>query len=461
MTLATHTEEQISTFCAQLAPVERAFISHAALGYCALRRDDQWFLYSARLRLDSTMTVTPATFKTSTVIAGRIPIDTRSRSVRKAIEELLGTFAVTDASVQFEAEDNGSYSAYAVPLHRSGLDRSALAILKIRGGRGWEKVDREEIGWRLRGSEIAFESLSELCGVCDAGDEPGSLEIVAAPVTRILSTSTAKQNKATLMLSCSSELDVDACRLSYRVIQGSTVVHRDSVAGKRLNWRPEHGNCVATHDIDIPEGALVDCAVSYQGETHQQAWITDRSAVGNPRRAAFEPSDIELLAMQSMLRDEDDKNGRGFEVAVAWLFWMLGFNPAHLRNSKHHEDAPDILVECEGGFVVVECTIGQLKADKRSNLKARCVNVEKSLAATGNRDVLVLPLLVTRFSHEQVTADMEDAGKAGLHVLTRDDLLALMERTRQVNSPAAILAEWRTALEANRAATRSPQTLAT
>jgi len=460
MTFATHTEEQISAFCAQLARVEPAFIGHAALGYCALRRDDQWFLYSARLRLDSTMMVTPATFKTSTVIAGRTPIDTRSRSLRKVIGELLGTFAVNDASVLFEAEENGSYSAYAVPHHRSAGERSALATLKIRGGRSWEKVDREEIGWRLRGSEIAFESLAELCAVCDAGDEPGGLEIVAAPVMRILSTSTGKQNKATVMLSCSAELDVDPCRLAYRVILGSTVVHRDSVARKRLNWRFEDGIYVASHDIDIPEGALVDCAVSYQGETHHQAWITDRSAVGNPRRAAFEPSDTELLAMQSMLRDEEDKNGRGFEVAVAWLFWMLGFNPAHLRNSKQHEDAPDILVECEGGFVVVECTIGQLKAAKRSNLKARCVNVGESLAASGNRDAPVLPVLVTRFSHEQVTADLEDAAKAGLHVLTRDDLLALLERTRQINSPVAILAEWRTTLEANRAATRRPQTSA-
>ncbi|MDR7298245.1 hypothetical protein J2X16_003608 [Pelomonas aquatica] len=458
MTFATHTEEQINTFCAQLAPVEQAFISHAALGYCALRRDDRWFLYSARLRLDSTMTATPATFKTSQVIAGRIPIDTRSRPLRKVIEELLGTFAVIDASIHFEADENGSYSAYAVPHHRSAGERSALATLKIRGGRAWERVDFEEIGWRLRGSEIAFESLAELCAECDTGDEPGSLEIVAAPVMRILSTSTAKQNKATVMLSCPGELEVDLCRLAYRVIQGSTVVHRDSIAGKGLNWRSEDGIYVTTHDIDIPEGALVDCAVSYQGETHQQAWITDRSAVGNPRRAAFEPSDTELLAMQSMLRDEDDKNGRGFEAAVAWLFWMLGFNPAHLRNSKQHEDAPDILVECEGDFVIVECTIGQLKADKRSNLKARCVNVEKSLAASGNRDAMVLPVLVTRFSHEQVTADLDDAAKAGLHVLTRDDMLALMERTRQINSPAVILAEWRTALEANRAATQRPQT---
>lgn len=458
MTFATHTEEQISAFCAHLAPVEPAFINHASLGYCALHRDDHWFLYSARLRLDSGLTPTPASFRTSTVIAGRMPINTRGRPLRKVIEELLGKIAVPEASVQFQAEDNGSYSAYAVPHHRSAGERSALATLKIRGGRTWEKVDREEIGWRLRGSEIAFESLAELCAVCDAGDEPGSLEIVAAPVIRILSTSAAKQNKATVMLSCSGELDIDPCRLSYRVILGSTVVHRDSVARKRLNWRFEDNIYVATHDIDIPEGALIDCAVSYQGETHHQAWITDRSAVGNPRRATFEPIDTELLAMQSMLRDEDDKNGRGFEVAVAWLFWMLGFNPAHLRNSKQHEDAPDILVECEGGFVVVECTIGQLKADKRSNLRARCVNVEKSLTASGNRDALVLPVLVTRFSHEQVTADLEDAAKAGLHVLTRDDLLALMERTRQINSPAAILTEWRTALEANGAATRRPQT---
>lgn len=458
MTFTSHTEEQINAFCAQLGPLERAFIGHAALGYCALRRDDRWCLYSARLRLDSTMTVAPSRFETSTVIAGRIPVNTRSRPLRKVIEELLGTISVPNGSVHFEAEENGTYSAYAVPHHRSQGERSALATLKLRGGRAWEMIDREEIGWRLRGSEIAFESLAELCAVCDAGDEPGGIEIVAAPMIRILPTSTAKQTRATLSITCSGDLDVDQGRLSYRVIQGSTVIERGSVTKKDLGWRYEGGCYLATHELTIPEGALIDCAVSYQGETHQQAWITDRSAVGNPRRAAFEPSDAHLAAMQSMLSEDEDKNGRGFEVAVAWLLWMLGFNPAHLRNSKHHEDAPDILVECGGGFAVVECTIGQLKADKRSNLRARCVNIEKSLAASGNRDALVLPVLVSRFGQEQVTADLEDTAKAGLHVLTRDDLLVLLERTRQVNSPTAILTEWQTVLEANRAAIRRAQT---
>jgi hypothetical protein len=339
-----------------------------------------------------------------------------------------------------------------VPHHRSPGERSALATLNLRGGRNWQTLDQEEIGWRLRGSEIAFESLAELCAECDAGADPGSLEIVAAPVVRVDPTSSVVKTKAALVVSCPRSLDLNHCRLSYRVIQGSTVADRGSAKKPQLVWAPDGDNYIGTIELTVAEGALIDCAVSYRGETQHQAWITDRTAVQNPRRAAFEPSDADLLNMQSLLCGDDGKHGRGFEAAVAWLFWMLGFSPTHLCNSKHHEDAPDILVECGGGLAVVECSIGQLKADKRSNLQARCIAIKESLATAGSRETVVLPVLVTRFNEEQASTDLEDAAKAGQHVLTSDDLLSLLERTRQINSPESIFAEWRNSVESQRSA---------
>lgn len=457
MTVLTHTDEQINEFCARLAPIESAYAGHAMLGYCALRCGDKWQLYSARLSLDHTMPRVRGAFRSDLVLAGRIPVDNRGLTSRQLIDGFLGTFSVDGATVNFEAEDNGSYSAYLVPHHRSTDERTALATLKFRGGRGWERVDRDKIGWHLRGSEMPFESLAELCAAFEAGEEPGGMEIVAAPVVRILPSSNAKLLKAELVIACAADLETRPCRLSYRVLQGATVIERSSVDGGKLGWDSIDGQSVATHKLEVPEGALIDCAVSYRGETNHQSWVVDRSAVQNPRRAAFEPSDTDLAEMRMLLSSDSEKqHARGFEAAIAWLLWMLGFSPAHLCHSSHHENGPDLLVECEGSLVIVECTVGQLKADKRSKLAARCVDIRESLVASRNHDAFVLPVLVTRFTREQAAADFEEAAKDGQHVLTREDLLLLLDRTRQTYSATAIFSDWKHALESRQASLQRP-----
>lgn len=139
---------------------------------------------------------------------------------------------------------------------------------------------------------------------------------------------------------------------------------------------------------------------------------------------------------------------------MAWLLWILGFSPAHLCLSGPHENGPDLLVECDGNLAVIECTLRQLKADKRSKLGARCVAIRESLVATRNREAHVLPILVTRSTREQVAADIKEAAEEGQHVLTRDDLLLLLDRARQVHAATAMFSDWRRALEFLRGATK-------
>lgn len=455
----TYTEEQINEFCDRLAPIEHAFLGHSMLGYCALRFGDKWHLYSAELHLDHTMPMVSASFRSDLVRAGRVPFNTRDLTSRQVVDKLMGGFCVDGEAVTFEAEENGSYSAYLVPHHRSKDKRTALATLKLRGGRSWERVDKDAIGWHLRGAQMPFESLAELCTVFDAGEEPGGIEIVVAPVARILPSSHVSSQKASLVLAISAELDSRRCRLSFRVLQGSTVVERSSIDGGQLVWSTANGQLIATHESDVPEGALIDCAVSYRGETNDQSWVVDRSSVQNPRRAAFEPSDTDLVEMRKMLNGDNDKlHARGFEASVAWLLWMLGFSPAHLCQSSHHENGPDLIVECGGNLAIVECTVGQLKADKRSKLGARCAEVRESLIASRNRDSNVLPILVTRFTREQAASDIEEAAKDGQHVLTRDDLLLLLGRTRQAYSAIAIYSDWKHSLESRQASLQRPST---
>lgn len=451
MNFELHIEKEIKAFCDRLAPVEAAYDGHAVLGYCAVRDGETWVLYSAKLSLDHTSNKVPGRFRSDRVLAGRIPFNNRGLSSRRLIEKLLEALPIDGPSVALEPEQSGSYSVYLVPHHRIEGDRTALATLKLRGGRRWDFIDRQEIGWHLRGSELPYESLAELCSDFDAGDDPGGIEIVAAPVVRILPSSIAQQQQARVEIECATALAGGACRLSYRILEGATVRHRLAVTGAKLVWTEEGNRSIASHVIPIPEGAMVDCAVSYQDETHHQAWLVDRTSVQSIRRAAFEPSDADLEEMRTLLSiDSDKQHSKGFEAAVSWLLWMLGFSPAHLCLSGHHENGPDLLVECDGNLAVIECTLGQLKSDKRSKLGSRCVSIRESLVASRNRNVYVLPVMVTRSTSEQASADIREAANEGQHVLTRDDLLQLLERTRQPYSAAEIFGEWRHALEAAR-----------
>ena len=187
----------------------------------------------------------------------------------------------------------------------------------------------------------------------------------------------------------------------------------------------------------------MDCAASCSDTTGHQAWVIDRASVQYPRRAAFETNDADLETMRELLTDGNEKNARGFEAAVSWLLWMLGFNPVHLRDSKRHEEAPDLIVDCEGQFAIVECTIGQLKDDKLAKLTARFVEVRDGLEVSGHGEAKLLPILVTRHTREQVQSDLDKVTFAGVHVLTRDELALLLERTRLRNEPRLLLDEWR------------------
>lgn len=444
MTPSDHTQQQLRLFYSRIADIELAYRGHVSLGYCAIQRDGAWYVYSARIRLDHTATPERRVFQGPNIRAGVHPLNA-DRGFRGLIDELLRSqrIEIEGTVLLLDADTGGSLSAYLVPYPRPHEERKGLATLKLRAGRSWDMLDRDQLAWSLKGAEMPFESLAELCAAFDAGDESGGVEVSAAAAVRLLPASEVRNQRASLLISCATGLETKSCRLSYRVLFGSDVIVRASVAGDQLEWKAADGDMLAEHVISVPDGALVDCAVSYADATQDQAWAVDRTSIQNPRRAAFEPCDMGLTETTALLTSGGDRDGRAFEAAVSWILWMLGFNPVHLVSSKRVEDAPDIILECEGRFAIVECTTGQLKSDKRAHLNARSLAIRDSLAVAVRHGVDLFPILVTRLTREQVAPDLEEAARAGLHVLTRDELLPLFERTRLTNDPRAILEEWK------------------
>jgi hypothetical protein len=110
---------------------------------------------------------------------------------------------------------------------------------------------------------------------------------------------------------------------------------------------------------------------------------------------------------------------------------MLGFNTCHLGGTKVLQDGPDILGATPiGNVVVIECTIGTLKADsKMPKLLARTAAVREQLSKAGHAHLRVLPVMVTTLPRDEIASELGDAVSNGVYVIAGDDFQEAIGRT--------------------------------
>jgi hypothetical protein len=194
-----------------------------------------------------------------------------------------------------------------------------------------------------------------------------------------------------------------------------------------LTWSERDLAVVGVGSIEVPAGSVVQCIASYAGEAHHVQWRADPTSFLNPRGAILSLVDPSGSLTQTYLHPEMPPRGKAaddFEAAIAWLLWTLGFSVASFGTHAKTRDTFDVIATTpHGDFLVVECTLGLLRAEgKLSRLAARTVNVRDSLAASNMKHLRVLPVIVTAMTGEQVAADAGPAADLGVLVVTREDL---------------------------------------
>lgn len=212
-----------------------------------------------------------------------------------------------------------------------------------------------------------------------------------------------------------------------------------------MKWEPRQHFLYGSAEIEVPEGAVIHCTATYAGYAQHQGWISDPSTVQNPYRAVYEAFDNQMVTLRDFLEHSQGKgrDARDLEAGVAWLLWMLGFSVAHLGGTAKTQDAPDLIATTpRGNFAVIECTTGLLKADnKLPRVIERAETVRRKLDASGNRHLRVLPIMVTSKDREEVKADLEQAEKLGVVVVTKESLLQALNRTLVLPDAEGIYAE--------------------
>jgi Holliday junction resolvase len=140
------------------------------------------------------------------------------------------------------------------------------------------------------------------------------------------------------------------------------------------------------------------------------------------------PFDPQLSVTRELVMTEPGKGKTGksgeLETGLAWMLWLLGFSVVHFGTTSKMSDAVDIVaVTPNGHYAMIECTTGHLKSDhKLSSLVARTARVKAELEKNGIRNVKIISVMVTNRPREEIRADLEQADKLGVLVVSRETL---------------------------------------
>lgn len=461
MPLADHDQKVIDGFFAGLAPWEDAYKKFASLSYFAVKHEGAFVLVQARLFLNTVPSDLPlAHFQTANIRAGHFLISDLKADAQGVVGIFTdGKLICPAGELWFPPAHGGSYSAYHLPFHPEGLQNgNRLDVLTLTGARWTEYVRQPQLDWEVKAAMTPYDSIAELLLEYRLGTLRGdaaNLEVVAFNVAVVDLSSTVSGTKANPAVLLADGLSPDKVTLGYRVFSQGRVVQRATIPGAAMQWERRDALQRGITEIDIPPAAVLHCISSYAGTAQHQGWLSDPSTVQNPQRSVYEAFDDKLEVLRDFLAKSQGKgrDARDLEAGVSWLLWMLGFSVAHLGGTDKTQNAPDLIATTpRGNFAVIECTTGLLKAEnKLALLVDRAEALKRRLEASGNRHLHVLPVIVTSKARVEVKADLEQAEKLGVVVLTRESLEEALKRTLVLPDAEAVFAEGEQAAQAAQA----------
>jgi hypothetical protein len=428
-------QQQFKAFFSAISAWRPAY-RRARLHFLAIRQGETLTIISARIYLDigGSDPVKPH-FRAGALEAGHWEIPQSELSVEDAISALIGVGGLLVPGIgQLRLVSHPEDEVFVAPptlLHAEGLSSgNRLALLSLSGANWAEWVPQPESDWLLKAADIPYDSVQELCSEYELGALRGSrslIEVVARTAVQVLQWSEIKGTSAELGIWMASSLDRAKAKIGFRVLDKGQVLQRGAVAGSDLTWHEDGLASIGTAKLEIPAGAAVQCIASYGGHAHYVLWRADPSIFQNPRAAVLSLVDQSQQTLRGYLQPDLPPRGSAagdFEAVIGWLLWAIGFSTASFGTNAKTRDAFDMVaVAPKGDFVVVECTLGLLRADsKLSKLSARATNLRATLAASNMKNIRVLPVIVTAMTAEQVKADIAQAEEIGVLVLTKEKL---------------------------------------
>jgi hypothetical protein len=441
--------------------------------YVAVRRAGGFVIVQGAIWLNASESKTPfRTFDSDNLRAGHYKLSEMGKTFRDLVDDIGGGVLTTPQGEFSFPPEFPAHKASFTPLHPSALQaQSRVNVLRLTGDKQLLQVGPSVLDWELRSSSVRHDSVRELFSEYGLGGlfaDAITIEVIATAVIGFDGeNSKISGETAHIVIRLANTLDVREASLGYREIPRGRI-NRGLLRGQQFSWTQADGMQVGTFDLTVSKAAILHCYATYREVAQTHWFITDPTTSQNPRREIVESFDGGLAIVKTFLSRPHSKgqDARDFEVAVSWIFWMLGFGTVQMGSTARTQDFADlVLTTPQGQIAIVECTTGLLRADnKLPKLVARYSTVRQRLDQSNNSHVKLLPMMVSTLSRVELQADLEQAERLGVLVLAKEELDQIIIRTAVgANNPDEIFSEAerrvRTAQEAliSKPATAEPE----
>lgn len=404
-------------------------------------------LYTASPAVDPSFTL-----NTKSISARRALITLDDGAIDPVIASAAeGTIVIGEET--FALKQDGQYLGTVLfPLNHPevspGMRIPALRVFGVQKGsllqaRSFKAV--EHLDWELKASDQPFATFDELLAtlglppLLNMGDFT-ALDIAAGVPATISDSSHIKQGHANVVCRLAHGLDTAKVKFGYKV-QRAGVIVRSMRKGEHFNWLNGKDYQEGSIRIDVGETPALQAFLSYEDTALHQSVILDPDKRLNARHAAYEVFDQELRIFKTYVNGQGADPARDFEKGISFLASLLGFSilPLNVVPQKL-SDAPDLIVSTPAGHIaVIECTIGHLNHDnKLSKLVRRTTQLKDKLRGAGFGHLLVQPVIVSLLTKAELQADLEDAGKHRIAVITKEGLQPLVEEATLFPNPEEV-----------------------
>jgi len=428
---------------------------HGLFSYVALCHEGEPIILHARLHLTVGKPLKrAAALATATLRTGQAPLDIGAGALQTCIRCAAASDWLPLVEGQLlkllpktSVEGTQGFSAYHDHADRSQsptrcdsdrfvLSGTSIALLTAPRSR---EIDRE-----IR--ELGLDSLHDLMRVYDLRwSEQSSLEVTCEPVATLHGQLEGRH--ANLDFTLAKGLRPERFRVTVRNADPNTITIPSILNGTEVDWIDRGEECLhGQWTVTLPTSAVINCWAVYAGRLEAAVSLADRHSLPNERRMTIDLVDPELTRLRALLTEPSGKQRDDFESAVALLFQLLGFAPAHIGAMSGWTHEPDILVSCPSGeTLVVECTTDVPDDGKLTLLVSRVARLRELLGRSreGAPTADPIAMLVTPRPAEELAAMRRKAEEHGVIVLSRAEIEAAISQTEFQPNPDSMLAQWR------------------
>lgn len=428
----------LARFLETIAPWQHLY-ECKVFSFVAIRNDDRYEILQGRLSASRqwiSLINLPRPYKTEKVIAGQIELNSLGLSLEDFLNKICnGSLLFEDAELHFPTDTDGRISMHFVRHDITASEQGKrLTKLQLGGKQHRGHIPKIELDWYLKGQPIPYDSLDDLGYAFGVGQlELGYANVViqAGHVCEVNFSGTVDGTTAHLSILLPNKQSSDQFSIGYKVFSDGVVLERGAIQGNAFSWRAQGDYITGEKKIAVPLGAKVHCFATFSAVTQHTGWIGDPKTIPNLKGLVFDEIDEDFKVLKGFLFDgnRSKKDGRDFEQAVSWLYWMLGFSVAHPGHKLLSDNVDIVAVTPKGHLLLIECTTGLLsKEGKIQSLLSRTAAMKKRLSAAGFSSTVVLPLGISSKENDEITEDIAEATKAGVLALCIDDLKQDLEK---------------------------------